>query len=86
MVNQKLIEQGISAKAHHGGMKKEERKKVEDDWVAGVFPVITSTTSFGADIDKFSIRFVVHFDVPRSVASYYKVWFRFKFYFWHLFQ
>lgn len=68
-----LTELGISTKPHHGGLTSRDRKKTKDEWLAGVFPVITATTSFGAGIDKSSVRFVVHWNVPRSLISYYKV-------------
>lgn len=73
LVTKKLTDEGIVAKAHHGGMRTKNCQRVKDDWIAGVFPVIIATTSFGADINKSSVRFVVHWDVPPSVVSYFKV-------------
>lgn len=73
LVTKKLTDEGIATKAHHGGMTSKQRKQVQNDWIAGVFPVITTTTNFGAGIDKSSVRFVVYWDVPQSIVSYYKV-------------
>lgn len=73
MVAGKLTEIGFPTKAHHGGMTTSEKKKVEDEWLSGALPVITATTSFGAGIEKYGVRVVVHFDVPQSIAGFYKV-------------
>lgn len=54
-------------------MKSEDRNEVQEEWTAGVFPVIVATPSFGAGIEKFSVRFVCHWDVPQSLVGYYKV-------------
>ncbi|KAG4076687.1 hypothetical protein HA402_001974 [Bradysia odoriphaga] len=72
MVASKLSEIGFPTKAHHGGMPSSERKKVLDDWLTGALTVIAATTSFGAGIEKSGVRVVVHFDVPQSVAGFYR--------------
>ncbi|KAJ6649607.1 ATP-dependent DNA helicase Q5 [Pseudolycoriella hygida] len=71
LVAKKLTEQGFSgAKAHHGGLT--DRRKIQNDWISGLFPVIITTTSSGGGIDKSCVRFVVHWDVPCSISNYYK--------------
>ncbi|XP_037037820.1 uncharacterized protein LOC119075475 isoform X2 [Bradysia coprophila] len=72
MVAAKLTEVGFPTKTHHGGMPSGERKKVLDDWLTGALPVIVATTSFGAGIEKSGVRVVVHFDVPQSIAGFYR--------------
>lgn len=71
VVAKTLTEQGVLTKAHHGGI--EDRDKVQAEWMAGALPVIAATTSFGGGIAKATVRFVVHWNVPRSVAKYYRV-------------
>lgn len=53
-------------------MKAEERKLAHERWINGDVQVICATISFGMGIDKPSVRFVVHWDVPQSVAGYYQ--------------
>ncbi len=79
LVTKKMQDAGVDTKGHHGGMRTKDCKKIRDDWKAGVFPVLVVTTSFGANVHKSSIQFVVHWDVPRSVINYYKVSFEFFF-------
>lgn len=59
--------------AHHAGLSSANRQKYEVDWLAGEFPVICTTISFCEEIDKSSVRFVVHCGIPLSVANYYQV-------------
>ena len=68
-----LTKQGIKAMAYHAGLKPSERLQVQEDWMDGAYPVICATISFGMGIDKGSVRFVAHWDVPQSVAGYYQV-------------
>lgn len=63
----------MPTQAYHAGLKTAERHKVQEDWMAGVYPVICATISFGMGVDKSSVRFVIHWDVPQSVAGYYQV-------------
>lgn len=58
---------------YHAGLKSSERIHVQEDWMAGIYPVICATVSFGMGVDKSSVRFVVHWDIPQSVAGYYQV-------------
>lgn len=73
LVAGKLREEGLDARSHHGGMRTKDRKTVLDDWSAGVFSVLVLTTSYSPGVDRPSIRFVVHWEVPQSIIGYYKV-------------
>ena len=50
-------------------MSDKERAKVQDDWMDGKVAVIVATISFGMGVDKGSVRFVVHWCAPQSVAG-----------------
>lgn len=67
-----LAKQNIVAKPYHAGLKEKERKETQEDWTCGKFPVICATISFGMGVDKSSVRFVVHWDVPQNIAAYYQ--------------
>lgn len=67
-----LRKQGIQTQAYHAGLKPNERKEVQENWMDGKYPVICATLSFGMGIDKSTVRFVVHWDVPQNVAAYYQ--------------
>lgn len=67
-----LKKQGIESKAYHAALKDNERKQVQEDWMSGKFPVICATNSFGMGVDKKTVRFVIHWNVPQSIAAYYQ--------------
>lgn len=67
-----LMKQNIVAKPYHAGLNEKERKQTQEDWTDGKFPVICATLSFGMGVDKASVRFVVHWDVPQNIAAYYQ--------------
>jgi ATP-dependent DNA helicase RecQ len=63
---------GIDACGYHAGMGDAERTAVQERFVRGEAPVIVATNAFGMGVDKADIRFVAHFDVPRSLEAYYQ--------------
>lgn len=67
-----LNKQGVAARAYHAGLKANDRKEVQEQWMDGKYQVICATVSFGMGVDKATVRFVVHWDVPQSVAGYYQ--------------
>lgn len=64
--------QGVGAVAYHAGLKGSERVDVQEKWMRGEYPIIVATNSFGMGVDKPSVRFVIHWDVPQNVAAYYQ--------------
>ena len=63
---------GVSAAGYHAGMEDRERTEVQDRFLRGEVPVIVATNAFGMGVDKPDIRFVAHFDIPRSLEAYYQ--------------
>src|SRR5213594_4326393 len=67
-----LNEDGISAKPYHAGLTTEERTKHQESFLRDDVLVITATIAFGMGINKPNVRFVVHYDLPKNLDSYYQ--------------
>ena len=71
-VTSALQSHGYKAGGYHAGMEMESRKSVQDHFMEGTLPVVVATNAFGMGIDKADLRFVVHYDIPGSLESYYQ--------------
>src|SRR5881392_2542307 len=67
-----LSEDGISAKPYHAGLTSAERTKNQEAFLRDDVRVITATIAFGMGINKPNVRFVVHYDLPKNLESYYQ--------------
>jgi ATP-dependent DNA helicase RecQ len=67
-----LNEDGVSAKPYHAGLTGGERTKHQDAFLRDDVRVVTATIAFGMGINKPNVRFVVHYDLPKNLESYYQ--------------
>ncbi len=67
-----LAENGISADFYHAGLSSELRDKKQSSWSSGETRIIVATNAFGMGIDKPDVRFVIHWDIPESIESYFQ--------------
>jgi ATP-dependent DNA helicase RecQ len=67
-----LSEDGVSAKAYHAGLTSGERTKNQEAFLRDDVRVVTATIAFGMGINKPNVRFVVHYDLPKNLESYYQ--------------
>jgi ATP-dependent DNA helicase RecQ len=71
-VTRVLEAEGIAAAKYHGRLAAGTRRTTQDRFMAGELEAIVATNAFGMGIDKADIRFVVHYDMPGSLESYYQ--------------
>lgn len=71
-IAESLRNKGVSAAAYHAGMETAIRERVQQDFQRDNVQVVVATIAFGMGINKSNVRFVAHFDLPRSIESYYQ--------------
>lgn len=71
-ITESLRNKGVSAAAYHAGMETARRDRVQQDFQRDNVQVVVATIAFGMGINKSNVRFVAHFDLPRSIESYYQ--------------
>jgi ATP-dependent DNA helicase RecQ len=65
-----LKEAGLSAQPYHAGMDSEPRSLVQDWWMQSESAIVVATIAFGMGIDKSNVRYVYHYNLPKSLESY----------------
>ena len=71
-VHDLLKRAGIRAGRYHAGMEDEERRKAQEDFSYDRTPVMAATNAFGMGIDKSNVRYVIHYQMPKSLEAYYQ--------------
>ncbi len=71
-VHQRLCEIGYQAARYHGGLPPEERAASQEDFIYDRKPIIVATNAFGMGIDKSNVSFVIHYNMPKDLESYYQ--------------
>jgi ATP-dependent DNA helicase RecQ len=67
-----LVVNGVKAAPYHAGLEAKVRSDTQDDFLMENIHVIVATIAFGMGIDKPDVRFVIHYDIPKSIENYYQ--------------
>jgi ATP-dependent DNA helicase RecQ len=68
----KLQQAGWRCAAYHAGLSDKERTRVQEAFIRDDLQIVVATVAFGMGIDKPNVRFVVHYDLPKNLESYYQ--------------
>lgn len=71
-VTEKLQGEGISVTRYHAGLSDAERKQNQDQFIYEQKRVMVATNAFGMGIDKSNVRYVIHYNMPKNIESYYQ--------------
>jgi ATP-dependent DNA helicase RecQ len=67
-----LADLGFSCKRYHAGLEDDERSRNQELFIRDEIQIIIATIAFGMGINKSNVRFVIHYDLPKSIESYYQ--------------
>ncbi len=68
----RLMKAGIQVGRYHAGMSDQERSYMQEQFIQDDLPVMVATSAFGMGIDKSNVRYVIHYQTPKNMESYYQ--------------
>lgn len=71
-VAEKLIANGINAECYHAGLDSRQRTRAQEAFIQDKTTVICATVAFGMGIDKSNVRWIIHYNLPKNIESYYQ--------------
>lgn len=71
-VCEKLEQEGVAVTRYHAGLSDIERRKNQEDFIYDKKPIMVATNAFGMGIDKSNVDFVIHYNMPKNIESYYQ--------------
>jgi len=69
---EKLTKKGIQAASYHAGMSSSQRSSIQEDFINDNTPIVCATVAFGMGIDKSNVRWIIHYNLPKNLESFYQ--------------